>query len=232
MCIGLWVQDLMAYRQHEYGMPPPQGLGLSMDPQLDYQAGLPSQMNQGYPYPFPYQGERENSMPYAFPGQTMPHSVPLPNHVTDRPQMPAHSRSYPGPSSYVGRPADNIVALQDTGIFDDEMPLGQPLPDPGEYLRIKLGLKPGDEISLWSLPEPEPGQRPPHSYPLLVRLAIYGSPNQRATLKQIYEAIEARFEYYRVRPKGAWKVCMISFYSSCPASKHYLSRVRSDIISA
>jgi hypothetical protein len=90
------------------------------------------------------------------------------------------------------------------------MPPGQPLPDPGEFLRIKLGLKPGDNISLWSLPDPEPGQRPPHSYPLLVRLAIYGSPNQRATLKQIYEAIEARFEYYRNQPKGAWKVWAVS----------------------
>lgn len=191
-------------------MPQNQGLNLGADPQLDYQANFSAQMSQGYSYPIPYQGERENSMPYAFPGQSMPHPSSLPNQLTDRPSMPPLSRSFSVPGPYPGRPGDNVVTLQDTGIFDDEMPPGQPLPDPGEFLRIKLGLKPGDNISLWSLPDPEPGQRPPHSYPLLVRLAIYGSPNQRATLKQIYEAIEARFEYYRNQPKGAWKVWAVS----------------------
>ena len=92
----------------------------------------------------------------------------------------------------------------------------QPIPDPEEYLRQKLALRPGDAINLWSLPDPEPGQRPPHSYPLLVRLAIYGSPNKRMTLKQIYEAIENRFEYYRNQPKGAWKVS--NFFVRPPAS--------------
>ncbi|RXW18765.1 hypothetical protein EST38_g7082 [Candolleomyces aberdarensis] len=197
--------DLAAYGQHDYRMPPTQGLNLGVDPQLEYQPSFPAQLSQGYTYPVPYQGQRENSMPYAFPGQSMPHPSSLPNQLTEGPSMPPLSRSYPVLGHYSGRPGDNVVNLQDTNIFDDEMPSGQPLPDPGEFLRIKLGLKPGEDISLWSLPDPEPGQRPPHSYPLLVRLAIYGSPNQRATLKQIYEAIEARFEYYRNQPKGAWK---------------------------
>ena len=209
-------------------MSPNQGLNLGVDPHLEYQASFSAQLSQGYTYPIPYQGDRENSMPYAFPGQSMPHPSSLPNQLADRPPMPPHSRSFPVPAAFPGRPGDNVVTLQDTGIFDDEMPPGQPLPDPGEFLRIKLGLKPGEEISLWSLPDPEPGQRPPHSYPLLVRLAIYGSPNQRATLKQIYEAIEARFEYYRNQPKGAWKVRVVSFHSSSDESNHSPSRARSD----
>lgn len=80
--------------------------------------------------------------------------------------------------------------------------------DPGEYLRLKLNLQIGEPINLWSLPDPEPGARPPHSYPLLVRLAIYGSPNKRMTLKEIYAAIEERFEWYKKQPKNApWRVC-------------------------
>lgn len=82
---------------------------------------------------------------------------------------------------------------------------GQSSPDLESELRQELGLRPDDPISLWSLPDPEPGQRPPHSYPLMCKLAIYGSPSKRLTLKGIYDAIEERFQYYRSQPKGVWK---------------------------
>ncbi|KAJ3504513.1 hypothetical protein NMY22_g17899 [Coprinellus aureogranulatus] len=72
--------------------------------------------------------------------------------------------------------------------------------EPEEQLRAKLCVKPGHSMNLWSLPYASPGERPPHSYPVLVWLAIYGSPDQRLTLNQIFSAIEERFEYYRNQP--------------------------------
>lgn len=136
------------------------------------------------PGPYPSGLGRMQSLQHAFPGDP---SV-------------VHDARMASMGSY---PSENLLGSSE----HPEGQMGQPLPDPGEYLRQKLGLKPGDPVNLWSLSDPEPGQRPTHSYPLLVRLAIYGSPNQRMTLKQIYAAIEERFEWYRKQPKNAaWRV--------------------------
>ncbi|KIL65734.1 hypothetical protein M378DRAFT_54705, partial [Amanita muscaria Koide BX008] len=48
-------------------------------------------------------------------------------------------------------------------------------------------------------------QRPPQSYPIIIKLAIYGSPMKMLTLKGIYEAIEERFEFFKKDKSGAWK---------------------------
>ncbi|KAK2460175.1 hypothetical protein APHAL10511_007854 [Amanita phalloides] len=78
-------------------------------------------------------------------------------------------------------------------------------PDAGDYLRHQLGLPPDVPINLGCLPDPPPGRKPSQAYPLLIKLAIYGSPQRRLTLQGIYEAIENRFEYFRKESRGAWK---------------------------
>lgn len=62
-------------------------------------------------------------------------------------------------------------------------------------------------VSLRDLPDPEPGEQPPHPYTLLIKLAIQGSPQRRLTLEGIYEAVEVRFEWYREHAEEwDWKV--------------------------
>jgi hypothetical protein len=61
-------------------------------------------------------------------------------------------------------------------------------------------------LSLDSLPSYPPDQKPPFSYPVLIRLAILGSPQKRLLLSQIYSAIEEKFPWYRDSAPKAWKV--------------------------
>nr|GAT61381.1 winged helix DNA-binding domain-containing protein [Mycena chlorophos] len=64
-------------------------------------------------------------------------------------------------------------------------------------------------ISLASLPNPNPvGSRPDVPLPVLAQVAIYESPNNRLTLKEIYAAIQDRYEYYREVQTDAWKRSM------------------------
>jgi len=77
--------------------------------------------------------------------------------------------------------------------------------DPEEWIRRKCKIARNVPVSLEALDDPEPGQRPPYAYPELVRVAIWSAPEHKLTLKGIYEAIEARYEYYRNQPDGAWK---------------------------
>lgn len=185
-------------------------------PQEQSRYTLPAPIPIHQPAPFPLHTQVD-SMAFAFPNGGHVHPSSLPTHF-NRPNLQhAHSfhagqsSSHNHSNSWAADPTERAL-MQD----DLEQPNGSSaLPDPAEYLRIKLGLQPGDPINLWSLPDPEPGKRPNHSYPMLVRLAIYGSPNQRLTLKGIYEAIEERFEYYRARPKGAWKVSLNHVFVSC-----------------
>lgn len=60
-------------------------------------------------------------------------------------------------------------------------------------------------LSLDSLPSYPPDQKPPFSYPVLIRLAILGSPQKRLLLSQIYSAIEEKFPWYRDSAPKAWK---------------------------
>ena len=61
-------------------------------------------------------------------------------------------------------------------------------------------------ISLDSLPSYPSDQKPPFSYPVLIRLAILGSPQKRLLLSQIYAAIEEKFPWYKESAPKAWKV--------------------------
>lgn len=79
-------------------------------------------------------------------------------------------------------------------------------PDAGPYLRQQLGLKPHEPVSLWSLPDPPPGEKPNQPYPTLIKLAIYGSPNKQLTLQEIYSELERRFTWFREhRKERAWR---------------------------
>lgn len=60
-------------------------------------------------------------------------------------------------------------------------------------------------LSLDSLPSYPSDQKPPFSYPVLIRLAILGSPQKRLLLSQIYAAIEEKFPWYKESAPKAWK---------------------------
>ena len=62
-------------------------------------------------------------------------------------------------------------------------------------------------LSLTDLPNFPAEQKPPFTYPVLIRLAIMGSPQRRLLLSQIYAAIEDKFPWYKENASKAWKVC-------------------------
>ncbi|KAJ7239414.1 hypothetical protein B0H12DRAFT_1190008, partial [Mycena haematopus] len=79
-------------------------------------------------------------------------------------------------------------------------------PDAGEYLRDQLGLPYGSVVNLWSLPDPPAGERPSAPIPMLIKLAIYGSPRKRLTLQEIYTELCNRFQWFRDHQhEQAWK---------------------------
>jgi hypothetical protein len=69
-------------------------------------------------------------------------------------------------------------------------------------------------LSLDSLPSYPPDQKPPFSYPVLIRLAILGSPQKKLLLSQIYSAIEEKFPWYRDSAPKAWKVSHYYLYTT------------------
>ncbi|KZT02565.1 winged helix DNA-binding domain-containing protein, partial [Laetiporus sulphureus 93-53] len=71
------------------------------------------------------------------------------------------------------------------------------IPDPSPHLRQLLGLGPDEEVNLYALPDPPPGERPNYPLPTLIKLAIFGSPRKRLTLQEIYAALQERFEWFR-----------------------------------
>ncbi|KAG2087711.1 uncharacterized protein F5147DRAFT_553499, partial [Suillus discolor] len=74
------------------------------------------------------------------------------------------------------------------------------------YLRETLHIPPYKEINLRALPDPPKGEKPNQPYPILIKLAIYGSPNKQLTLQEIYTALEDRFRWFDDRRnEKAWK---------------------------
>lgn len=61
-------------------------------------------------------------------------------------------------------------------------------------------------LNLTDLPNFPAEQKPPFTYPVLIRLAIMGSPQRRLLLSQIYAAIEDKFPWYKENASKAWKV--------------------------
>ncbi|KAI0775283.1 hypothetical protein BD413DRAFT_471635, partial [Trametes elegans] len=100
-------------------------------------------------------------------------------------------------------PSSNAPRYYDDSPYPDDPPNAIFSGDDAVYnttdaeIRHILGLDHDQEISLETLADPPPGQRPGHSIPVLSQLAILGSPNKRLTLQGIYEALEERFEWFR-----------------------------------
>ncbi|TDL25842.1 winged helix DNA-binding domain-containing protein, partial [Rickenella mellea] len=71
-----------------------------------------------------------------------------------------------------------------------------------------MGMEPGVPLSLSSLRDPEDGQKPDYTYPVLIKLAIHESPTSCLTLQEIYEVIQRRFPWYANCSKkdaAAWR---------------------------
>src|SRR5258706_1883564 len=78
-------------------------------------------------------------------------------------------------------------------------------------------------LSLIDLPNFPAEQKPPFTYPVLIRLAIMGSPQRRLLLSQIYAAIEDKFPWYKENASKAWKVCLAWLSSRlCPWTYIYV----------
>lgn len=83
-------------------------------------------------------------------------------------------------------------------------------PDAGPYLRQQLGISANEVVSLQSLPDPPAGEKPSTPLPMLIKLAIYGSPNKQLTLQEIYTELENRFQWFREHKHDkAWKVRLL-----------------------
>lgn len=82
------------------------------------------------------------------------------------------------------------------------------IPDSTPHVRDMLGLRPDQDVSLHALADPPSGEKPTYPYPLLIQLAILGSPKKRLTLAEIYSAIEDRFDWFKRTSDKAWQVCL------------------------
>lgn len=82
-----------------------------------------------------------------------------------------------------------------------------------ETIHDVVGIPPEKPISLYSLPDPRPGEKPDYTYATLVKIAIWESPAKKLTLQEIYDALEARFLWFKsCNNPNSWKV------STCPNS--------------
>lgn len=86
------------------------------------------------------------------------------------------------------------------------------IPDSTPHVRDMLGLKPDQDVTLHALADPPPGEKPTYPYPLLIQLAILGSPKKRLTLAEIYSAIEDRFDWFKRTSDKAWQVSLGYFF--------------------
>lgn len=128
---------------------------------------------------------------------------------------PAPSRTYKFISLTYASPTPSLQEEIDLGRTDRRVTTGRPLApalvprdttDGTPHLREMLGLGPNDTVDLKSLSDPLPGAKPSYPYPVLIQLAINGSPRKRLTLSEIYSAIEERFEWFRNTDDKAWQV--------------------------
>lgn len=74
--------------------------------------------------------------------------------------------------------------------------------------------------SLSCLPDTE--GRPQHTIPIIIRCAILGSPNERLTVRSIYDTMEQKFPYYRTAGIS-WKVGLLLSHQYPPFSRMFLT---------
>ncbi|KIJ62912.1 hypothetical protein HYDPIDRAFT_93371, partial [Hydnomerulius pinastri MD-312] len=115
-----------------------------------------------------------------------------------------HPSSSSSPISITNRPANtHTFSVSPSALSETGRSL---YPDAGPYLRQQLGLAPHEPANLASLPDPPYGEKPNQPLPMLIKLAIYGSPHKQLTLQEIYTELEKRFQYFRERRhEKAWK---------------------------
>lgn len=128
---------------------------------------------------------------------------------------PPPSRTYKFIPLTYDAPAPSLQEELDLGRTDRRVTTGRPpaqalvprdTTDGTPHLREMLGLGPNDTVDLYSLSDPPPGAKPSYPYPVLIQLAINGSPRKRLTLSEIYSAIEERFEWFKNTEDKAWQV--------------------------
>ena len=85
------------------------------------------------------------------------------------------------------------------------------LPVSDNEIRAIMNLPLDQELSLQALPDPNPGERPGQSLPVLAQFAILGSPTRRLTLQEIFQALEDRFEWFRNNEDRSWQVRGLCF---------------------
>jgi hypothetical protein len=62
-------------------------------------------------------------------------------------------------------------------------------------------------MNLNSLGDGEPGERPKYTMSVIIKCAVLGSPHQRLTLNELYEAIELRYSFFKdLEKKQSWRV--------------------------
>ena len=162
---------------------------------LEHSRGTAPRVKGNYYHPRVYKYDRARG------------SAPLPPLPQQVPRLPVITISTPTPEvSTLAEPTLN-PDLIDPALGSAHIASNLVLRYGGKTIHELLGLKSGAEISMDSLPDPEPGEKPDYTYQALVKLAIWSSPDKRLTLQGIYDTIEARFEWYRTREDDAWKVC-------------------------
>lgn len=93
------------------------------------------------------------------------------------------------------------------------------------YLRQTIGIPSHLPVRLSSLPDDPRGTNKPTTR-TLASLAIWGSPERKSTLHQIYLAVEERYPMQNIKPR---RVCRFSL-SLCPPYSVYVCRTRYDTI--
>ncbi|KJA25028.1 hypothetical protein HYPSUDRAFT_135145, partial [Hypholoma sublateritium FD-334 SS-4] len=73
-----------------------------------------------------------------------------------------------------------------------------------DYLRRTLSIPPPTPLNLLSLPDEPHGTKTPKISDL-IKLAIWGSPGHKLTLRQIYTAIEDRYPSYKAATDKPWQ---------------------------
>ncbi|KAI0784531.1 hypothetical protein C8Q75DRAFT_724230, partial [Abortiporus biennis] len=133
------------------------------------------------------------------PDATAPSTSPstqFPFSPGNEPDPGSSSQHTPTPNTRRGRHAPAIIPAEE--VENDAKAAV-------DHLRKSLGLGPDQAASLDTLPDPPPGDKPNFPYPVLIQLAILGSPRKRLTLQEIYNAIEDRFEWFKNNQDKAWQ---------------------------
>ena len=96
------------------------------------------------------------------------------------------------------------------------------------YLRQHLDISLHVPVDLHALPDGAVNKQ--HPITNMIKLAIWGSPHKRLTLRQIYEEIEKRFPYLKELQDKPWQVWLspLLIYTAC---SRVTCSVPSDIIS-